>query len=251
MEKDLHKNDDLKNLRDRLDNIRPNSAGFSLRIKATAIFFLQVLKNNNSSEVAQVFNLFIVDNNLYTYDEKVDAIDRIMDSAHRYIFNNTSELDFDLISDKIMEFIDIFNKYPFDYKIIKDIGLEFGRLFRIQNSLNANFDDINNRYNSISNKLDKINYDFIGTISLFVGVIFAVYSGFDLCNTVFDYIGTIDFKYLLITLNVLGYIELSIVSLFIHVIFKINGINTKNIFIFDIVYFIFMIIFIIIVYFVI
>ena len=58
--------------------------------------------------------------------------------------------------------------------------------------------------------------DLIGTISLFIGVIFAIYGGFQLTNSVFEYIGTIEFKYLLITLSVIGFIELSIVSLLVY-----------------------------------
>lgn len=248
MDKIVRQEDDLNILYDRLCDIRPNSAGFSIRAESTATFFLELLERYNPSKVADVFRAFVDNNGRYSYDDKYDAIDFIMARAHTFIRKNKDDFDLDELSEKIMEFIDVFNKYPFPYKIAKDFGLEVDRIHKVQSSLNKDINEINNRYNAISTKIDKINYDFIGTISLFVGVIFAVYGGFELCTSVFKYIGKIEFKYLIIALNILGYIELSIISLLVHVIFKINNRSSKDIFVFDVIYFFAMILFISIIY---
>ena len=116
----------------------------------------------------------------------------------------------------------------------------------MQKKIENSFNSINKKYKEVENKIDKINYDLIGTISLFIGVIFAIYGGFQLTNSVFSYIGEIEFKYLLIALSVIGFIELSIVSLLVYFVFIINDRNGRDIWKIDSFYALLMIVLIVI-----
>ena len=232
-------------LTEKLYNINPNSAGVSIRMDMLTMYFLELIENYDLMKIAKCIFNFIKDNTRkYDYPDRCTIVEGLISRCNDYFFDNNDSND---IYNRYIEFIDTYNNLDENNKKIdKPTSLEINKLEKMQKRIKQDIDNINNEYGNIKNKIEKINYDLIGTISLFIGVIFAIYGGFQLTNSVFEYIGTIEFKYLLITLSVIGFIELSIVSLLVYLVFRINDRNGKDIWKIDLTYAFLMIILIII-----
>lgn len=238
MEKIKEEKENLELLTEKLYNINPYSAESSLKADSTALYLLEMIEKYNKKKIANVIKKFIVGNLKYSYQECIEIIDGVVFRCDDYIKNMNSNSS--KMYDKYIQFVDEFNSYDLEYKISKDISLEISYLDDKQKNINKDIEIVNKKYEEMSKKIDKANYDLIGTISLFVGIIFTIYSGFNLTTSVFKYIGKIEFAYLLIALLVIGFIELSIVSLLVYLIFKINDKDGKEIWSIDIFYFIVM-----------
>lgn len=240
MEKIRNEKNDLELLSEKLYSINPNSAGSSIAADSTALFLLEMIEKNNIKKIAQIIRNFFKDNRKLSYVECTEIIDTLIYICNDYIRNMDN--DSKTIYDKYIKFIDEFNSYDFEYKIKKDVNLEIDQLDEKQKMITKSVEEANKKFDNINRKIEKLNYDLIGTISLFIGIIFAIYSGFNLTTSIFKYIGKIEFAYLLIALLVIGFIELSIVSLLVYIIFKINEKDGKEIWYIDSFYFIIMII---------
>lgn len=240
MKKITEEKEKINELIEKLYNINPDSAGESIRMDMLTINFLELIENYDLMKIAKSISEFIEDNTRkYNFPERCLIIASLISRCNDYFFDNN---DLNDIYNKYIEFINTYNSLDENYKIDIPTYLEIDKLHKIQKKLKSDINDINNEYKSIKNKIEKINYDLIGTISLFIGIIFALYSGFELCTSVFEYVGTIEFKYLIIALIILGYIEISVISLLVHVIFKINNKNSKDLLFFNIIAFIIMIV---------
>ena len=245
MEK-IKKEDELLNdLKDKLYEINPCSSGSSARMKILEYSFLELIEKSDLRKIAYLIHDYIENNTYkYNYPERCDIITCMISDCNDIFFNNKDETR--NTYNRYVEFIDIFNGFKSDYKISKNLNLEINKLEEMQKKIENSFNSINKKYKEVENKIDKINYDLIGTISLFIGVIFAIYGGFQLTNSVFSYIGEIEFKYLLIALSVIGFIELSIVSLLVYFVFIINDRNGRDIWKIDSFYALLMIVLIVI-----
>lgn len=246
MEKIKNEKENLEILTNKLYDINPYTAGSSIKADSTALYLLEIIEKYNIKKIAKTIKKFIEENRKYSKQECYEIINGIIYRCDDYIRNLENKSD---IYEKYIKFIDEFNSYDIEYKISKDVNLEIMNLDEKQRKINKNVEDANKRYEEISKRIDKANYDLIGTISLFVGIIFAIYGGFELTTSVFKYIGSVEFAYLIISLLVIGFIELSIVSLLVYIIFKINNKDGREIWYIDGFYFITMLIFIIVCFF--
>ena len=191
MEKIKNKKENLELLKNKLYNINIQCAGSSIVADSTALFLLEILEKYESRSIAKEIKNFFEDNMKYSYIECTEIINGIINRCDEYILN--MEENSNIIFEKYLDFIDEFNKYDLEYKIKKNQRLEISKLEEMQKQIKIDVKEANIKYDKISNKIDKLNYDLIGTISLFSGVIFALYGGFKLSTSVFDYIGSVNF----------------------------------------------------------
>ena len=108
-------------------------------------------------------------------------------------------------------------KYGFELKLDTINNLQLQKNLILQEKMEKSITDTENKMNETSNRIDKIHFDTISIISIFVAVIFALYGSTQLVSSVVKRITSNNYILMFRTALVLGLVLSIIISLLISV----------------------------------
>lgn len=114
---------------------------------------------------------------------------------------------------KFIKFTDLINeKYKYELKLDSINDLRLQQLSLIQQKIEYSLNNVNDKINNASQRIDKIHFDTISIISVFVAIIFTLYGGTQLVSSVIDKINKHNYRLIINTGIIMGYILLILTS---------------------------------------
>ena len=207
------------------------SAGCSLRIKVAAYNLLDYINSNDNYD--KIVNLICkYFNEEYDYKSSLtipsDEIEYLLSTCCTFLLlgkkNNLDEegltskeyTDKEII--KFFKFANLINE-KFDYRLKLDSinNLQLQRNLSEQEKLEKSIVNTENKLNETNGRIDKIHFDTISIISIFVAVIFALYGGTQLVSSIIAKITSDNYVLMFRTALVLGLVLSIIISLLLSV----------------------------------
>lgn len=225
----------VKNVIDTIKKIYDGSAGCSLRVKIAAYYLLDyIITNNDYKEIVNsIYNCY--SKNFEDYKTVAPATEELeyllliccnlLLSGEKYSLDDVgleskNYSDKDVIS--FLIFVNLINeKYDYELKIDIINSLQIQRNILTQEKLEKIVNDTYDKMDKVNEKVDKIHFDTIGIISIFVAIIFAFYSNIELVSSVIKKINADNYIFVIKTGLIMGY------SLFAATSVLISTISTK------------------------
>lgn len=209
---------------DIIKHINEGSAGCSLRIQIAAYNLLEyIIQNEDYRRIIKLIYKY------YTkeYDNSdADAIIELQNllslcctlllNGKKYSLEDIGLKskkyeDNDII--KFIKFTDLINeKYKYELKLDSINDLRLQQLSLIQQKIEYSLNNVNDKINNASQRIDKIHFDTISIISVFVAIIFTLYGGTQLVSSVIDKINKHNYRLIINTGIIMGYILLILTS---------------------------------------
>ena len=211
-----------------IKEINRGGAGTSLRERLAAYNLLEyIIENSNYEKLVDIIY------NYYNEEYNNDESDITGNEELEYLLSECSRLV--LLGDKapfndigltaknysntelinFIKFVNLINcKYNYQLRIDSVNALQLQRNILSQEELEKLIDQTNSKIIETNNRIDNIHFDTISIISIFVAVIFALYSGSNLTISIVEKIGLNNCSLLRVAL-VLGFIYSVFISLLI------------------------------------
>lgn len=207
------------------------SAGCSLRIKVAAYNLLDYINSNDNYD--KIVNLICkYFNEEYDYKSSLtipsDEIEYLLSTCCTFLLlgkkNNLDEVGLNPREYNEKEIVNFFKfanlineKFEYQLKLDSINNLQLQRNLLMQEKLEKSIKDTENKIEGINDRIDKIHFDTISIISIFVAVIFALYGGTQLVSSIITKITSDNYVLMFRTALVLGLVLSIIISLLLSV----------------------------------
>lgn len=207
------------------------SAGCSLRIKVAAYNLLDYINSNDNYD--KIVNLICkYFNEEYDYKSSLtipsDEIEYLLSTCCTFLLlgkkNNLDEVGLkpreynekEIV--KFFKFANLINeKFNYYLKLDSINNLQLQRNLSVQEKLEESIKDTKNKMDEINDRIDKVHFDTISIISIFVAVIFALYGGTQLVSSIIARITSENYVLMFRTTLTLGLVLSIFISLLLSV----------------------------------
>lgn len=222
--------------------INTGSAGSSMKGKIAAYHLLEYISKNENYEdmVEKIYKYYDEE---YDYETSLTTISdelqyllslccTLLLSGEKYSLDEvglTAKNYTDKDITNFFKFASLINeKYGFELKLDNINNLQLQKNLKLQEKIEKSITDTENKMNEINNRIDKIHFDTISIISIFVAVIFALYGGTQLVSNIIEKISSDNYVLMFRTALVLGLVLSTIISLLLSVMSWYDKKNDKK-----------------------
>lgn len=202
------------------------STGCNMKMEVAAYNLLEyICSNDNYDEIIDLIYKFY--NEEYDYEASLtiptDEIGYMLSICCTLLLSE-NKISFDDVGLKAKKYTDkditkffkfanlINKKYDFELTLNSINTLQLQRNLLSQENLEKTIKNAEDKMDDINIRIDKIHFDTISIISIFVAVIFALYGGTQLVSSIITRISSDNYKLMFKTALILGYILFTFIS---------------------------------------